>query len=131
MSQELDEQIAREVMMAKPSISWELFTEDESASALTCDTEAEARKWLAEHPRLQGRYHVGPLEHWPPYSTNISAAMEVENRIAELGLENEYTIALWDAVGTGTPSSRSLWFCIHATPEQRCLAAIEASKENK
>jgi hypothetical protein len=63
------------------------------------------------------------------YSTDIAAAWLVEERIAELGLIDEYCIELnaianahWDD-GKRQPQR---WQLIHATPEDRCRAALKA-----
>lgn len=69
------------------------------------------------------------------YSSEIAAAMEVEDRIAELGLINGYIVALWTnrdrSVNFWTRTNmESFWAAIHATPEQRCRAAL-ATVENK
>ena len=57
----------------------------------------------------------------PSYSTSIAAAWLVEERIKELGLEPEYSEALLDL----TDASEHFEL-IHASPEDRCLAALKA-----
>ncbi len=65
-------------------------------------------------------------------STDIAAAMQVEERIEELGLIgayckhlNEIANAYWDM---GIRQGRS-WQLIHASPEDRCRAAVLAKEE--
>ncbi len=67
---------------------------------------------------------------WQP-STDIAAAMQVEERIKELGLIGKYckhlndiANAYWDA---GKRQGRS-WQLIHATSEDRCRAAVLAKE---
>lgn len=70
----------------------------------------------------------------PHYSTDIGAAIRVEDRIAELGKQNDYIAHLWDEVGAARDGSHfwtaqnfnAFWLCVHATPEQRCRAALHA-----
>ena len=69
------------------------------------------------------------------YSTDISAAMQAEDRVAEMGLQNDYIAALWDVIGLERDSHfwtennfNALWRCIHATARQRCEAALTAVK---
>lgn len=59
------------------------------------------------------------------YSTDMAAAIEVEDRIAELGLQDEYAARLRDQVGT-FDFPRDIWAIARATPEQRCRAALAA-----
>ena len=63
------------------------------------------------------------------WSTDIAAAWRLEERIAELGLIDEYCVYLnaianthWDE-GKRQPQQ---WQLIHATPEDRCRAASMA-----
>lgn len=80
--------------------------------------------------RSGGRSDVRVLR----YSTEIKAAMEVEDRIAELGKQNDYIAHLWDEVGAARDGANfwtaqnfnAFWLCVHATPEQRCRAALKA-----
>ncbi len=58
----------------------------------------------------------------PHYSTDIAAAYQMEERIKELGLESEYSEALLDL----TDASEHFEL-IHATPEDRCRAALAAA----
>ena len=66
------------------------------------------------------RVNVICAKKCPHYSTDISAAMLVEDKILEMGLVGEYTLALADLL------ERPGWLLfdlIHASAEQRCLAA--------
>jgi hypothetical protein len=82
---------------------------------------------------------TGNREIVPCYSSSIEAAMQVEDRIAELGLQNDYVAHIWSVVGATrngvnfwtADNFKAFWLCIHATAEQRCRAALAAieSKE--
>lgn len=71
--------------------------------------------------------------YWSP-SMDFAAAMRVEDRIAELGKQNDYIAHLWDEVGAARDGANfwtaqnfnAFWLCVHATPEQRCRAALKA-----
>lgn len=64
---------------------------------------------------------------WTP-STDISQAMMVEDKILERGLQDKYCFELSKIV---TPVDKEdiwnqRWYLIHATPQQRCQAALKA-----
>ena len=69
---------------------------------------------------------VYPL--WNP-AERIDHAWMVEDRIKDLGLEYQYCRALIKVCNLDDISWQSQWALIHATPEQRCLAALEAKEE--
>lgn len=79
--------------------------------------------------------YCGCAEDFRP-SIDIAAAIEVEDRIAELGKQNDYIAHLWDEVGAARDGSNfwtaqnfnAFWLCVHATPEQRCRAALKATQ---
>jgi len=80
-------------------------------------------------PRPSGGHFNYPVPV-PSYSTDISAAYQMEERIKELGLIGEYCFylnriadAYWYA---GEKQGRS-WQLIHATPADRCRAALKAT----
>lgn len=62
-------------------------------------------------------------------STSIAAAWLVEERIAELGLIKEYCdhmrLIVWPFQSHPAPLPLS-WYQIHASPEDRCRAALLA-----
>ncbi|WP_339304256.1 hypothetical protein NST33_17695 [Paenibacillus sp. FSL L8-0435] len=62
------------------------------------------------------------------YSLEISSAWEVEEKIKELRLQAKYCIALKQVV-IGTGEYVGMFDYIHATPEQRCKAALLAVQE--
>lgn len=64
----------------------------------------------------------------PLYSSDIRLAFQVEERIAELELQGEYELALAEVVTDGKPNMAHVWDYVHASPEQRCRAALEAVK---
>lgn len=66
------------------------------------------------------------IAKWKP-STDIAFAMRVEDRIAELGLQSPYYGALVNIVAASiTDRVFHLFDVVHATPEQRCRAALQA-----
>lgn len=77
----------------------------------------------------------------PHYSTDMNAARQVEEAIDRLGLMRPYLLALGRHIPSfdGTPREvpygglvfdnvgiTELWWMVHATPEQRCRAALTA-----
>ena len=82
------------------------------------------------------------ISTWRP-STDISAAYTMEERIKELGLEHQYVIEMVMIVGGYKHisdvvirigrglSANELFAVIHATPEDRCRAALKAIAERK
>lgn len=70
----------------------------------------------------------------PMYHSDIAAAMEVESKIAERGLHREYAKALAKSCPLWSKGSDMLqlyWELAHATPEQRCRAALAAVVHNQ
>lgn len=68
----------------------------------------------------------GLIATWSP-STDISAAMEVEDRIVDLGLQSAYADELTNIVSLekGKTQLGAMRFdLIHATARQRCEAAL-------
>lgn len=59
------------------------------------------------------------------YSLEISSAWKVEEKIEELRLQVKYCMALKQVV-VGTGEYVGMFDYIHATPEQRCKAALLA-----
>lgn len=91
--------------------------------------------WLHVH-----RFDHGDACEWEPrpFSESIEAAMQVEDRIAELGLQGNYVAALWEVLGGqigvnfwNKSNFETMWLCTHASAEQRCLAALKAVQEKK
>lgn len=84
------------------------------------------------HKRDRYRYgwvELGNLSTYPKrYSRDISAAYEVEEKIKELGLQVKYTQALKLLI-IGEGEYAGMFDFIHATPEQRCKAALIAVLE--
>lgn len=85
--------------------------------------------------RSQEEMRGGRYWDLPAYSSSISYAFQVQDRIAELGLQEEYVDALSEIAGKGLAGPvlsfpHEIWlFYVHASPEQRCRAALEAVKE--
>ena len=64
-------------------------------------------------------------ERWRP-DLDISAAWLVEERIAELGLIDEYCWEIIKLASTKKGDPPQQWNLVHATPEDRCRAALKA-----
>lgn len=86
--------------------------------------------WMHVH-----RYENGDKCEWEPrpYATSIYYAFQVEDRIAELGLQARYVINLAKLVDPRVKQDDAImslwWNLVHASPEQRCRAALECVKE--
>lgn len=85
----------------------------------------KASNWMAEAPESHGVEYRGK-NYWSHHSTvnwkpslSIENSYEVEGRIEELGLQEKYSNELCKITGV-----LSGWGLIHATPEQRCKAAL-------
>lgn len=59
-----------------------------------------------------------------PSPNDYHEAFEVENRIESLCLENQYAWALRNIVSVKR-GINWMWSLLHATPEQRCRAALK------
>lgn len=59
----------------------------------------------------------------PHFSSDIACAMQVEERIKELGLHQQYAAALAETVHNPVLSYPDLFAVIHASARDRCLAA--------
>ena len=135
MSREMDAQIAEKVMGLNPctfkgkgGISGLLtFWECECGGNSKC---FPVNQEAVDHPH-------SPLDR---YSTDIKAAFEVEDRIAAMGLAEKYAMILGQSAalmeaeflygeGSKPQSGELFWLVAHATPEQRCLAALKAVGE--
>lgn len=66
----------------------------------------------------------------PRYTGDLSTAALVEEEVERRRLHGAYLIALFGVLGIyGDPEplgTRSLWMLVHATPDQRCHAALRA-----
>ena len=89
------------------------------------------------------KFKEAPLTHYwvrgdngffpPAYSRDIAAAYQMEERIAELGLIEEYCFQL-NAIANEHKDrdycrQPQRWQLIHATPEDRCRAALKAMEK--
>ena len=91
--------------------------------------------WLGEYDWRDGDGEQPySFSAWKP-STDIAAAWLVEERIAELELIEEYCMALESLLFDANWEEESInvvWLTIHATPEDRCRAALMATEtENR
>lgn len=82
---ELDARIG-EMIGYEPRVSWQVLNPEGNASAMSCDTEREAREWLTETLRKYPDswvkdYHVGTWTHWPRFSEDMGAAWKVVDAV--------------------------------------------------
>ena len=74
-------------------------------------------------------YDKGDIPTWRPlpYATDISAAWQVEEKIKELGLTEQYgnKIAII-VLDDNTTARQRIFDAAHASPEMRCKAALLA-----
>lgn len=101
-SRELDVQIAEKVM-------------DDPCNCERCPS----TEWCRRHgkgERMGTRF----------YSSSYMAANEVENRMLELRLAQEYAVALGQVLADGRAMRVTAFDYAHATPDQRCRAALAA-----
>ena len=92
---------------------------------------ADRRGYSDTWQRPDGSSEYGLLP--PFYSTDIAAAYTMEERIAELGLIEEYCFQL-NAIANEHKDrdycrQPQRWQLIHATPEDRCRAALKATEK--
>ncbi len=93
-------------------------------------------KYHTDNPNDERWYYIDIPDHngmcpsVPDYPNDIAAAYTMEERIEELGLVNRYCwelIKIANANDRGKDESiRQTWGLIHATPEDRCRAALKA-----
>lgn len=78
--------------------------------------------WGGDNPLTPDR----GIQDLPHFSSDIGAAMEMEERIKELGLQLEYARALCEQVGRPTlePKYVELFDVLHASPLDRARAAL-------
>ena len=73
------------------------------------------------------------IDQVPDYSGSLDAAWQMEEEIERRGRDCLCLYVrrvIWNCGGVGHPDSpQTLWRYIHATPEQRCEAALEAVRE--
>lgn len=65
-----------------------------------------------------------------PYSSDIAAAWQVEEKIARTGLHEVYGQAVFDALDTNI-FTVSYFDLLHASPEIRCRAALTTVRQAK
>lgn len=88
----------------EPSLTWEIFNDDESATMIGFEREAAAIKWWDEHPSVHPNHHIGTLEHWPAYSADVNLALSLLERVASV-----YAISKTDALALASaPYSASI-----------------------
>jgi hypothetical protein len=139
---ELDIQVSEKVMKIEPRLDWHVMNADETASCLPCETSREAQEWLDARPALKDRYHVGAWKRYPPYSSDISAAMQVVERMAGLGWQIEVTnphklhepltdnVRVWYVRFVNDENDLNSWSDERdSLPEAICRAAIEALED--
>lgn len=138
LTQEKESDLDKRIALAlgfKPTTTWAIFNADETALMIDFERQAEARKWWDEHPSVHAEHHIGELEQYAPYSTNIEAAM----RVVEKMREREFDVCLSNDVLT-----QYKWECefsgrlkiiayslSDSLAEAICRAALDAMGEKK
>lgn len=120
---ELRRAVAVEVMgLVRGGLAYEAFDKMDAnlhENKLLADELAVAVGWARD-----GLKFYGPL---PAYESSIAAAWEVEERVADLDLVEEYEQALIKEVAD---EPRAMpWPLIHASPAQRSRAALAAVRQ--
>lgn len=121
---ELDVKIAQDVFGIK-----KIFKPSEFKSA-------NDAFWGSEEPSFipsgkSPRTHMIDARPVPYFSSQIEAAMQVEDRIVELGKQTDYVFALGEIIEREKDSPAGVFDYAHATPRQRCLAALSAIAANQ
>lgn len=81
--------------------------------------------WIFDHGDV-------PEWHPAPFAESIAQAFKAEDRIAELNLKGAYASALCRIVVADMKDGdieSGQWLLAHASPEQRCRAALQCVKE--
>ncbi|KJD43384.1 hypothetical protein [Paenibacillus terrae] len=136
---EMDAHIGKLVLNATPEIKWWVVNEEETVIFEDFNYKSEAEEWLDELAAMHEDHRIKIVrkELFCSYSGSMSAALEVEQvAIEKFGVS--YAYALASVVGGTdikdadelddfvTRYSGNLLGMIHATPEQRCKAALLA-----
>lgn len=106
------------------------------------DINQGTRKWTGIPPgRRSDTFSLAQFVAVSHYSTDIAAAWIVTRKIKDLDLKHEYVVALVNIIFANVKggvectmnwlkaTSDFAWLMIHATPEQRCQAALKAVVE--
>jgi len=78
-----------------------------------------------------GNKYLGRDFNLKDYPNDIAAAYEMEVEIERRGLQRWYGLKLFDLINTpqNTADNNFSWLLAHATPAQRCRAALLAAQE--
>jgi hypothetical protein len=110
-----------------PRLTWEILSADETGTAISFERERDAREWFSSHTYLHDQYHVGTWKHWPSYSTDIAAAMQVVERFTEWTMfKTSADDPLAYDVQVTRDDSRVFTGTSSALPEAICRAALAA-----
>jgi len=90
--------------------------------------------YIEEHGTNKGCKEYKKSRNIKHYSTDIAAAWEVEQVVGEMGdrAKHDYVknLAQDSAIKDREVNYFSTWFLVHATPEQRCKAALKTLEVN-
>lgn len=141
--QELDACVAEEVMDLKRVLGHEVkadWPKDLSYQVEPLDD--DEHYWLV----VTGPDTIELVGDPPPYSTDIAAAWQMEERLVERGWHASYCVHLLEMLGarrdlldwdegadgtlrpTGSVDPWTLFDFVHATPRQRAVAAVKAAR---
>lgn len=137
---QLDKRIALALGL-KPTITWAIFNADETALMIDFERKAEAIKWWDEHPSVHAEHHIGELECYEPYSTNIESAMRIVERLGQQGWQA--SMVNCRVIGSRVEGNIRAWWVEFSDlscnrfesesdllPEAICAAALKALESN-
>lgn len=133
---ELDAVIGSDVMHIQPEWMWNVVNPEGTATCFSGDSKAECEHWLADTVQRcpdswLKDYHVDKWARWPRYSTDISAAWQVVEKMRKAG----FNVSIWAYDSpykvrvTIESSSHGPQFSFKAdsAPEAICKAALLAT----
>ncbi|MNW50608.1 hypothetical protein D3C74_280640 [compost metagenome] len=129
---ELDALIGKLVINAAPEIKWWAVNEEENVIFADCNYKSEAEEWLDELAAMHEDHGIKIVrkELFRNYSGSMPAAWEVEENLLlkHPGVQTRYVWRLRLVTGweDKQPAFREDFKLIHATPEERCKAALLA-----
>ncbi|WP_339194319.1 hypothetical protein MKY95_21160 [Paenibacillus sp. FSL P4-0176] len=124
---ELDALVGKCVVKENPEIKWYAMNKEETVIHQDFNYQSEADEWLEfdkKHGPERG-LKIVRRELYSKYSEDMFDAWAVEERIVELRLQAKYCESLKRVV-VGTGEYVGMFDYIHATPAQRCKAALLA-----
>ncbi|MBP1309029.1 hypothetical protein JOD82_002049 [Paenibacillus sp. 1182] len=128
----MDAHVGKLVVNDAPEIKWWVVNEEETVIFKDCNYKSEAEEWLDELAAMHEDHGIKIVrkELFRNYSGSMSAAWEVEENLLlkHPGVQTRYLWRLRLVTGwvDKQPAFREDFKLIHATPEERCKAALLA-----